>query len=83
MTVTCPARCRRRQLWRFAKWAALLLVCFVLVLPLAPSFAQSNDVETGQLDVRIDKGFARLAFTFTNRPKHSFTANAGGVGPAL
>ena len=61
------------RLLRCVRRAAVIVA--LLVSP--PVAAQPAPVETGALDVRIDKGFARLVFTFTNRPRHTVTSNSG------
>ncbi len=64
------------RLLRCATRAAVVaFACALFTGP--PVAAQPAPVETGSLDVRIDNGFARLVFTFTNRPRHTVTSNSG------
>lgn len=57
--------------------AALSIVIVVASLTSNHARAQQSDIETGALEVRVEKGFARLVFSFTNRPRHTVSANAG------
>lgn len=57
--------------------ALLMLVLAANIVPVPASRAQTAALETGTLDVRVEKGFARLIFTFTRRPRLQITSNTG------
>jgi acyl carrier protein len=55
--------------------AGLVVACFALAAA-SPVWAQAN-VETGRVETQIERNYARLIFSFGDRPRHQVNAQPG------
>lgn len=69
------ARTRRFGIWPSALLGVCALIC--VMASCMPAAAEAPRVEAGRLEIRAERGYARLVFTFADRPRHQVTANGG------